>query len=313
MPRAALTTSFLCLLLFLALATHPCFSAPIATSSPSEASRSTTAGSLRFNTVRPSDSPFGKGCVGTSSLCSLALSRAEETESRTLRRERPPQLWRVPEDEDFARRLAQADPDARLRQYYQRLGGEDYERKREMSQEELLRLMHGYEEEGQRKRLERARALQQVLAGQKNQKLSLSRLLDFIKSAHSPYIALSKLFNATRSPRKSSAQKAQVTSRTSPTVEPELPHDTSATLTRRGFPHKDKDDHGIKIGRDAPSDGAESVDQTAQTIPEIGAAFSFPAAAAAQERADDERFHEEMRHRFARPWDQDKTETRDSL
>ncbi|CAO1615465.1 unnamed protein product [Sympodiomycopsis kandeliae] len=102
------------------------------------------------------NSPFGRGCVGTSNLCAVALSRAEDTEKETLHREAPPLLWKVREDEEYQSQLELSGPSLRLKQFYQRLGGKNYDFKRQLSEAELQRLLEQFEEEGE---LERGKSM----------------------------------------------------------------------------------------------------------------------------------------------------------
>lgn len=103
----------------------------------------------RISAGHHTDSPFGSGCVGTNNLCALALSRADDTERETLHRDAPPLLWKVREDEDFQSQLQLSGPSRRLRQFYQRLGGDNYDFKRQLSEAELQRLLEQFEEEGE--------------------------------------------------------------------------------------------------------------------------------------------------------------------
>ncbi|PWN40801.1 hypothetical protein IE81DRAFT_348896 [Ceraceosorus guamensis] len=95
----------------------------------------------RLASGRRVDSPFGSGCVGTTSICALSHSSADRSERATLRREIPPTLWQVAEDMEWERSQREATAGVRLEKFLERLGGEGetHQKKLTWSQEELIR------------------------------------------------------------------------------------------------------------------------------------------------------------------------------
>lgn len=95
----------------------------------------------RLASGRRVDSPFGSGCVGTTSICALSHTSADRSERATLRREIPPTLWQVAEDMEWERNQREATAGVRLENFLERLGGEGetHEKKLTWSQEELIR------------------------------------------------------------------------------------------------------------------------------------------------------------------------------
>lgn len=157
-----LPSTLLALVAMLALETTSTYAVAIA---PNQFENPPTIGSRDRELISAghhTDSPFGSGCVGTNNLCALALSRAEDTERETLHREAPPLLWKVREDEDFQSQLQLSGPSLRLKQFYQRLGGDDYDFKRQLSEPELLRLLERFEEQGEKERQDKMHALPEV-------------------------------------------------------------------------------------------------------------------------------------------------------
>lgn len=139
----------------------------------------------RISSGHHTDSPFGSGCVGTSNLCALALSRAEDAERETLHREAPPLLWKVREDEEFQNQLELSGPSLRLKQFYQRLGGDNYDFKRHLSEAELQRLLERFEEEGEREREDKINAKPEVRREMQKLRLWHNRFRK-VASDHSP-------------------------------------------------------------------------------------------------------------------------------
>ncbi|CAO1636231.1 unnamed protein product [Parajaminaea phylloscopi] len=231
-------------------------------------------------------SPFGAGCVGTSSICGLANSRATVSEQETLHRDAQPSLWRDKDDDEYWEAFNRAGPSERLQSFYRRLGGEAYEFKRTLSEAELLRRMRDVELQGKARRQKYATPAGQNGTVRASEPWSATVRKDEDGALQAQLIAYAfkaggslQLFRADRpvSDPMTSATAA-VASPGTPRVRSE--EDVGSTTRPSGVLYK----------RGAPQESPERKHPTRDTEYADGSI------------GEDEAFHARMRKEYSRPW-----------
>ncbi|PWN27474.1 hypothetical protein BDZ90DRAFT_227229 [Jaminaea rosea] len=249
------------------------------------------------------DSPFGSGCVGTSDLCGLAHSRADETERDTLHRDHHPTIYVSQADIDWQRALDEATPSKRLQMYYERLGGKDYDKKRELSQDELQMLLEETERDGEHARADKLHANQQA----REQMAELRRFRNrFRQLSGHHHSASSHHAKATKaSSFSSSAGHAK--------------HGIKASSKPSGHGHGHGHSHAHGHGKSSHSPGhrhhasALSGKHGARMMrrrallhddvePRDDDGADYDDDVEEQEVSEDDAFHQHLRQRFSRPW-----------
>lgn len=224
----------------------------------------------RLNSGHYTDSPFSSGCVGTSSLCAVALSRASVTEQETIHKDAIPSLWKDKDDVEYWEDYNLSNPSQRMKKFFERLGGEEWSFKRQLSQAELQRLLQQAEHKGEQKR-------QKLLAAFKElqEKEAAAHRLQYNPDRSTPAKSYSSPAKVGGSSRRRPALKTSSPARPARAVA--FAAVKGKMLKKRALPAADEKpvERNIEEGEDNES----------------------------EERSEDDDFHALLRQRFSRPYD----------